>query len=61
MLKKLANRFRPKLSEADRRAVKSLKSMKTLRAVDGALYIEAKDVEKEMQELHRQTRHLFKQ
>lgn len=59
MLEKLANKFRPKLSDADRRAIKSLKSMKTFRAVNGALYVEAEDVQKEMQELHRKTQGLF--
>ena len=59
MLKKLLDRFRPQLSDADRRAVESLKTMRTFRAVNGALYVEAEDVQAEMRELHEKTRHLF--
>ncbi|CEJ49777.1 hypothetical protein Xmar_16635 [Xanthomonas axonopodis pv. martyniicola] len=57
--RKFVDKFRPELSDADKRAVESLKSMKTFRAVNGALYVEAEDVRKEMMDLHKKTRNLF--
>jgi len=35
--------------------------MKTFRAVNGALYVEAEDVQAEMMALHEKTQHLFSQ
>lgn len=59
MLKRLMNRLRPALSEGDRRAIASLKSMKTFQVVNGTLYVEYEDVQKEMLELHQRTKSLF--
>lgn len=63
LLKTILNRFRPKLSERDRAAVQSLKSMRTLKVVKGVngscMSIEYSDVEHEMRQLHHHTRQLF--
>lgn len=65
LLKTILNRFRPKLSERDRAAVQSLKSMRTLKVVKGVngscMSIEYSDVEHEMRQLHHHTRQLFEQ
>lgn len=64
LLTRFLNKFRPELSERDRKAVQSLKSMKTLqvhRSIKGcSMSIEYSDVEEEMHVLHKQTQQLFK-
>ncbi len=63
LLKTILNRFRPTLSEQDRAAVQSLKSMKTLqvhRSIKGcSMSIECSDVAQEMQDLRKNTQQLF--
>jgi hypothetical protein len=57
------NKFRPALSERDRKAVQSLQSMKTLqvhRSIKGcSMSIEYSDVQQEMHNLHNHTQQLF--
>ena len=64
VLTRFLNKFRPKLSEQDRAAVQSLKSMRTLKVVKGVngscMSIEYSDVEQEMRQLHQHTQQLFK-
>lgn len=50
--------FRPKLSEEDRLAIRSLRSEKVIRMSDGVFYVDPRDLKKELSELSEQTRHL---
>ncbi len=58
MFKLILRKFAPQVSEHDKKIVRSIKSKKTMRAVRGAVYVGAEDVEKSMHELHRKTRDL---
>ncbi len=65
LLTRLLNKFRPALSERDRKAVQSLQSMKTLQvhcSIKGcSMSIGYSDVQEEMETLHKQTQRLFEQ
>lgn len=58
MFRFIFKKIAPQVSEQDKKTVRSIKSKKTMRAVNGAVYVGAEDVKKNMQELHRKTRKL---
>lgn len=58
LIRQIFKKLRPEMSEEDRKTIESIKALKTIRAVGGAIYVESEDVQEEMRELQKRTRRL---